>query len=146
MKHLFLDIDGVLNCRKTFQELDCDPWWAAIDPTFVRRLNHIVDQTGCIVVLSSSWRQMLRGRKRTQEILEQHGATFVIADETPMLTEDRGDEILAWMKANGVDKDDVVILDDDSDMGDLADRLVQTSMHTGLTAKLAEEAISLLKA
>ena len=46
-KVIFLDIDGVLNQ---------DNGGAKIEEQFVRRLAHIVEETGAEIVLSSSWR------------------------------------------------------------------------------------------
>lgn len=46
-KVIFLDIDGVLNQ---------DNCGAKIEEQFVRRLAHIVEETGAEIVLSSSWR------------------------------------------------------------------------------------------
>jgi hypothetical protein len=57
----------------------------------------------------------------------------------------RGEEIQQWMGANGVKPEDIAILDDDSDMGDLTPRLVQTTFQYGLLDEHVEWAIRLLK-
>jgi hypothetical protein len=53
MKVIFLDIDGVLNCKKTRNPRQF-PY--VVDKRLLRRFNRLLDRTGAKVVLSSSWR------------------------------------------------------------------------------------------
>lgn len=53
MKVLFLDIDGVANCATTKET--AGPY-IGIDPKLMAKVQRIVDKTGSVVVLSSTWR------------------------------------------------------------------------------------------
>jgi hypothetical protein len=63
--------------------------------------------------------------------------------------EARGQEIQAWLDGApryGIEVESFVILDDDSDMVHLADRLVKTSFETGLLDEHVDRAIAMLVA
>lgn len=130
MKVLFLDIDGVLNNLEAFRN-EKSPTSKVLCSDMISRLNSIVEKSGCVVVLSSSWRMF--GLKTVDTMLKDKGFKFDLVGQTPDTFEARGAEINAWMKKNNVTKENIVILDDDTDMLDLEDRLVKTSMDTGLT-------------
>ena len=53
MKVIFLDIDGVLNCRKTPNPRKL-PY--IVDPKLLKRFKRLVERTGAKVVLASTWR------------------------------------------------------------------------------------------
>ena len=83
MKVLFLDIDGVLNTgrfiaanresdARIFAGRASDEWWLSmIDPTAADRIRRIIIATGCVVVVSSSWRLMM-GLGQLRRILAAH--------------------------------------------------------------------------
>ena len=54
MKVIFLDVDGVLNNRHT-RTRTCEGW-CFVDDFLVARVRKIVDATGAVIVLSSTWR------------------------------------------------------------------------------------------
>ena len=54
MKVIFLDIDGVLNCRSSKSRCGC---YIGIDNDKVKRLRQIVEATGAEIVLCSSWKK-----------------------------------------------------------------------------------------
>lgn len=66
MKVIFLDIDGVMNSAEFYNRKRASSWeWAhmfgkylsySINPDAVSLLNKIIEATGAVVVLSSSWR------------------------------------------------------------------------------------------
>lgn len=141
MKALFLDIDGVLNKRDDFKASPhaCH----VLNSEMVSRLNRIVEKSKCKVVLSSSWRYI--GLDKVDALLKGVGFLFDLHSLTMRDQFDfaRGAEIRGWMKANNVLEEDIVILDDDTDMLDLGDRLVKTSMETGLLDCHVEQALRL---
>lgn len=163
MKIIFLDIDGVMNCRATIVRADritadgtSDGWHEQhIDPEMTARLNTLIERTEAKIVISSSWRALYSTRQ-IREILHRRGFKYpeVIIDSTPRFREgERGDEIEAWM--NGMygrvcmgDRsalvDQIVILDDDSDMASLRSYLIQTSFETGLQDHHVEAACAIL--
>jgi hypothetical protein len=140
MEVLFLDIDGVLNNvhRHTFGGQLATPCCDA--------LNSILDRVPNLkIVISSAWRMW--GTDFMRKHLEKNGikdaATRVI-DITGNEQGIRGYQIQCWLDRNpGVTK--FVILDDESDMGPLLDRLVKTSSYVGLTSTDADKAVDLLK-
>jgi len=136
MKTLFLDVDGVLNTSNLLSSFFISD--KRSDPVCLDRLamvKRIVDSTGCVVVLSSSWR--LTDTLRNRITTEAANAGVKIYDITPDLpTEDRDIEILTWCELNSVKT--YAILDDLS----LPDpNLFQTTMLDGLTNKIADSII-----
>lgn len=125
---LFLDVDGVLNSRKT-TNFHNNLW--PIDPYMAFMVGKIQLDTGCEIVLSSSWRYHPDGVSATRKIVD-------LLDITPKLNAARGEEIQAWLdKHPEVTK--YAILDDDSDM--LPEQLpnfFQTTFDDGLTEDIAK--------
>ena len=155
MKIVFLDIDGVLNSvdwyirRKAMEEqLGAMPRrHREIDPAAVERLNRLLEATGAEVVISSTWRR-LHSLREIEEYLRAcgyHGPRLL--DDTPVLCTLRGLEIQDWLDhaRDDITPDDIVILDDDSDMEHLEDRLVLTRHTTGLLDEHVERAIEMLR-
>lgn len=54
MKTLFLDIDGVLNNHQAYANGYC-----GIDQHCMSNLNYVINQTNCVLVISSAWRYMI---------------------------------------------------------------------------------------
>jgi hypothetical protein len=175
VRFLFLDFDGVLNGRAWYEkrptreafakewnlstemfQLDMPRWGTrSIDPDAVARLNRLVRLSGAAVVVSSTWRTMYPLHK-LQWILNERGFEHMLIGSTPSADNMprkpdgtrlyRGDEIVAWMEIVGTTPDRIVILDDDSDMGALLPRLVNTDHDTGLTDTDVDRALALFEA
>lgn len=123
MKAIFLDIDGVLNNVKHCVEI-CDKllgkeqYWALyravsqlpFDYRCCELLQQLIEKTGAIVVLSSTW----RANKKNIDIIEKF-AGIKIYDRTPILHTIRGEEIERYLN-NHQEISHYVIIDDDSDM------------------------------
>lgn len=149
MKVLFLDVDGVLNSWPTMKEWHANKWGLIhqIGRDLVARVNRIVEETGCKVVLSSIWRHDCRSFPKLEDLsnyFKKFGATFDLFDKTPRdRNEIRGKEIQMWLDENpGVES--IVILDDDGGMGLFIPYWVKTSMETGITDEHVNQAIVLL--
>jgi len=171
-KVLFLDVDGVLNSEATFKEnhlasqkakraADFDKIAHAreffhplghINTTLVGRLNRIVRETGCKIVISSSWR-ILYGVETMRGFLTQRGFEFAdsIIDRTGSNSKDaRGGEIQDWLDAHPEVKNYVILDDDAQDIvGDYTTKthpnnFVHTRWTTGLQDEHAEQAIKIL--
>jgi len=132
MKIIFLDIDGVFNCKTTMQRhrgyIGIDPYLAFI---FAKEF---ID-TDIKIVLSSSWRHAKQG----QEEVRKQVIDFI--DCTPSLPgmTVRGDEIKAWLDAHP-EVEKYAIVDDDSDMlPEQMPNLFQTSWETGITTEIIEK-------
>ena len=153
MKVIFLDIDGVLNSERYRNEWGGDPP-SNVDDTRLPLLLRIVEETGAVIVLSTSWRRhwnsdpALRapGWKAVGDSFDRFGIEFY--DRTPDYEGNNRDcEIRNWLAAHKDEVESFVILDDYGfGWGDLADRLVKTSeqLGRGLMEKHAERAIELL--
>jgi hypothetical protein len=134
-KVLFLDIDGVCNSAE-FMENNRNPnigGALGLDPFAVVLVKMIVQDTGCDVVLSSTWRLNEWSRQQVRnEVVE-----FV--DVTPDLNgKDRGYEIEAWLDAHP-EVTRYAILDDDMDMlVHQAPNFFKTTWKEGLTREIAQ--------
>lgn len=134
--------------------------WAmrSIDPAAVRALNAIVTRSSARVVVSSTWRTMY-SLSQLERMLRYLGFEHHLIGATPESSTVRtrghegriyrGDEITAWLRTMFHDSGEfavsVVILDDDSDMGDLSPRLYQTSHDVGLRATDVDAVVDLLE-
>lgn len=134
-KVLFLDIDGVVNCKETFTKGDLFP----LDKYCAFLVGKIQLDTGCDVVLSSSWRH------HPESVAEVTKRVVAIRDVTGHCCSGiRGVEINNWINKNipYKERDDLryAILDDDSDMLLWQkDHFFQTSfLSGGLTKEIAE--------
>lgn len=149
---LFLDVDGVLNYRACFVP---GGGHLKLCPQAVRRLRAVVEDTGCRVVLSSTWRTMPafiaalwnadafpspHHDWRTIEKPWQTQNGLIIASAT------RGHEIAEWLSRHP-EVTTYAIVDDDSDMlPEQKPFFVQTSFDTGLTDEHAERLVAILTA
>lgn len=135
MKILFLDVDGVLNCRPDYAvRYPGMKSVLLVNQLLVERLQQVLKDTGAQVVLSSTWRKTRGGR----EFLEECG--IPILDVTDCNGPKRGDEIQRWINLHAPMSLDFTyaIVDDDSDMLDhQLPRFVLTEFATGLTEQAA---------
>ncbi len=145
MKVIFLDIDGVLNTTQTFRDIhqefvETGKRRIEIDLNRLSLLKEIVDKTGAVIVLSSSWRNLGKmsngnyiplNEKMTSfiRLLEAYGLS--IYDITPR--DPRGirqNEIDKWLEDKEVEQ--FIVLDDDS--YDLQKFLHKELIKTSFTA------------
>lgn len=144
MKVLFLDIDGVCNSL-AFAQRNGMNLWHKTDPDLVALVRKIIKETGCSVVLSSTWRlypEALAVVKRDvchildcTADMQSGGKWGVVA---------RGVEIQEWLDRHPEVKQ-YAILDDNSDF--LPNQwLFKTSFNNGLTPEIAEAVIAHLNA
>lgn len=121
MKIIFLDVDGVLNCRGT--KARCEGF-TGIDKAKVALLKELVDATNAKIVLSSTWRlgyvksyngyyEMQHSRKYLERKLKAHNLS--IYDVTPdngKMGYRRPEEIYDWLSQRD-DITNIVIMDDE---------------------------------
>lgn len=134
MKVLFLDVDGVINKRDNYNPAN-NPGPYPIDAYCAFLVGRIQLQTGCEVVLSSSWRHHPEGVQNVSKRIVE------LLDVTPYSSGMRGDEIQMWLdKHPGVDK--YAILDDDMDFYVYqAPNYFNTTFEEGLTDEIAQAVI-----
>lgn len=145
MNILFLDIDGVMNCRES-AELSCRYHVFDRGPTLM--LSDILQKTRAHIVISSSWRVM-ETLETLRDVFAHHGFDpECILGVTPRLSYNdphrRGLEIGEWITENAPPNLIYAILDDCTGMGTHMGRLIQTDNHVGLTRADADRVIALL--
>ena len=127
MKVIFLDIDGVLNCKETRNPRKF-PY--IVDERLLRRLLQLCERTGAQVVMSSTWRYDPVG------LLAARHFKIPFTDVIPDLPgEARHKEIVAWLSAHE-DVSRYAVIDDEDDQLDTLP-LFQPSASTGLTEEIA---------
>lgn len=134
MKIIFLDIDGVLNCKRTPNPRKF-PF--VVDPILLQRFRQLLEKTGAQVVLSSNWRFDPAGLFSA----EHYGIPFIAS--TPDLEgEPRCNAILEWLRCHP-DVERFIVIDDEDDELD-ALPLFQPLRSTGLTDEIVEAAADYL--
>ena len=135
MKILFLDIDGVVNCRTTVNRSN---GYIGIDPYMVLLVHRIIEATGCKVVLSSSWRHY-------KDSLEEVKKSFDLLSVTPNIPDlIRGYEIKNWLSVHN-DIENYAILDDNNDMlPEQQDHFFKTTWEDGITQEIVNKVIKYL--
>jgi hypothetical protein len=130
VKIIFLDIDGVLNTRKTLER-----WRGGIgiDTVLAQRFSRLQQATGAGVVLSSTWR-LSRNWRAT---MRQNGVLGVF-DRTPDIqNHSRGEEIQVWLDAH-TDVQVYAVLDDGRDMLPHQPLFRTSFFRGGLTEEIAQ--------
>lgn len=135
MKILFLDIDGVVNNYATMQRFG---GFRGIDPKLAAIVQRIVKETGCSVVLSSTWRLDAKSRAHVRKMVcDFIGVTMDLPHAW------RGEEVRHWLLDNvkQAELQAYAILDDTTDFN--SDQpLFLTSERTGITDEIAEQVIA----
>jgi hypothetical protein len=165
MNVIFLDIDGVLNSRQSIKRKFAHATFCGgkeytdtPDKQLIKRINKIVKVTNAKIVITSTWR-LSNSIFLLSRYLHALGLKGDIIDATPyMPMSDRGLEIEMWLISRrdkvGTPKpmsinlyeniDRFVIIDDDSDMGALADYLVKVDNDIGVSNHNVKQAIKIM--
>jgi hypothetical protein len=125
---IFLDIDGVLNCKRTPNPRKF-PY--VVDPPLLKRFKRVVEQTGAEVVLTSTWRYDPAGL-----FSARHWGIPFSGAVPDMPDKPRRDEILAWLKTREDVRRFAVLDDEDDELDELP--LFQPSRSNGISEKIAE--------
>jgi hypothetical protein len=152
MKGLFLDIDGVLNRFSTEFEDIAHANQQRLEPECVRLLLAVRKQTGCIIILTSTWKDYELDRDKL--ISAGIYRTGIDSQTTPMWqctnaferAFKRGLEVEAWVKnPHNPQLTSYAIIDDhDQFMTYQKPHFVKTVSHVGMTALNAAELMSIL--
>ena len=162
-KVIFLDIDGVLNTKefhsKMTKDAPKDEFGYAFDSTAVANLTHIIEETGAVIVISSSWK--FYGVTRLREMWKLRNLPGRVLDITPNTISDdillnanleemelgvcRGNEIKEWLSKHQGKVSNYVIIDDFDDLlPEQEDHAVITDTLIGITEWDANKAIMIL--
>ncbi len=149
---LFLDIDGVLNDHTWHQPADS----TTIDKPCMDRLNKIIAETGCQIVLSTAWRYMIHNKAMAPigfyQMLRTHGLDkkaeiiglthpdevsrdgYTPADGFAHPQSTRGFQIKNWVEKFGKNRHYVIVDDNDFEISQLhGTAFVQTQSDIGMT-------------
>lgn len=143
IKIIFLDIDGVLNShRSAYAYHSCK-----LDPVAIELINALVEETGALVVISSTWRGQGCDDSKL-EILEEIPGLKLHPDWfTPWIdVMKRGPEIQSWLDSH--DEVIYVIIDDDDDGSHpehQLENLIKVIPEYGLSHYDYEKAVGILK-
>lgn len=162
-KIIFLDIDGVLNTKWWYSQMDRnihkDKYGYAFDPKSVENLKRIVEETGADIVISSSWKCM--GLTQMEDMWNERNLPGRIIGITPNSVSDelllhadidsmelfhiRGEEIKEWLSKHGKRVSNYAIIDDmDNMLPEQQSHFVQTNPEIGITKEDSEKAIEIL--
>jgi hypothetical protein len=149
MKILFLDIDGVCNSRAYLYRLRAKnkkaTLWYGIDPEAAKLVRHIVKETGCKVVLSSTWRMYEDGKAQVRrEVCHFIDCTKDLQRGSKRGIVPRGEEVQDWLRRHP-SVTQYAILDDDSDFLP-TQWLFKTTFEHGITDDIAQAVIDHLNA
>lgn len=157
MKPLFLDFDGVLNAGAYNPDgqryrYGTEAWLLdQLDRDMAARVERICQDTGAVIVLSTSWRNAKLGWRALCNVVRNAGITAPVVGSTPevmlpggVLAAPRDEEIAEWVHWTGVT--DFVVLDDfEMTFPPVRDRAVRTDPVVGITDADAERAIVILR-
>lgn len=151
MKFIFLDVDGVLNCRTTtdiFKDSD-GRRWDGIDIDKMELLKEILDETGANIIVSSTWRlhpEFLEYLEKKLGIYNRRikGYTPTAYRRLGSYSE-RWDEIKKWFEENEKPENYIILDDIDYKMKEyFGDHYFQTNVDIGLTREIADKCIEYL--
>ena len=140
-----MDIDGVINRFKFYEHggLDC-----TFDKDCIDRLSNIVKQTGCVIVISSTWKYSNTLMDTLEEELFPFLPKGCIAGCTPnnVLRPYREEEIQQYLKEHLDIKNYVIVDDYDFELKSFLNggHCVITDAVKGLTEKDANKCIEIL--
>lgn len=151
MSVIFLDVDGVLNCNSS--KTKCQDV-IGIDDDKVERLKRIVDVTGAVIVLVSSWKETWSatdkdGQDEYANYLDNklRRQKLKVLDKTFDREVNRGHGILQWYSHKNVDR--YIVIDDeifpDYSVYGIKNHLVLTDPEVGLTDEDVDKAIEMLE-
>ena len=162
-KVIFLDIDGVLNTKWGYTQMDRntpkDKYGYTFDPRSVANLKKILDETGAEIVISSSWKSL--GFSELEEMWQDRGLPGKLIGITPNSVSDemllnadldhielfhiRGMEIKEWLDYHGKNVSHYVIIDDmDNFLPEQQSHFVQTDPEVGITELNVKKVVCLL--
>jgi len=151
MKIIFVDVDGVLNCKNTTDTVMGDDGrrYDGIDSDKIQLLKEIIDKTDAYIILSSTWRLYDTFTEYLEEKLGDYKVRIKgITPRSKAFTYTyRFREIQNWFNENDTrDIVNYIILDDiDEEMVEtFGDHYFKTDVDIGLTREITDKCIEYL--
>ena len=135
-KIIFLDVDGVLNSInkliKVYNETHRphSGYKYPFDEKCLENLKAMVEETDAYIVITSTWRKDLRGKKRLLEELKDYGLDERVIGYTPIMG--RREEEIKFFISKYPEEIEYVVIDDDMLF---MDNFVKVETKEGLTEK-----------
>lgn len=150
-KIVFLDVDGVLNSDKFYEELlssdegiDCFRE-DILDQRAISRVARIIRDTEAQVVISSSWRWDIQAMSR---LLEQLNTFDIVPIDTTIedmrVNMSRAQEIKLWLDQHPEVENYVVLDDEVMNIPEIGRHHIKTNMSRGLEPNHVEQAKKVL--
>lgn len=148
---IFLDFDGVLNTEQYNAELAIngqsgrDIWGPLFDPRAVANLRLLIEETGAMIVVTSTWRYIhgLMGLKDMWKARSLPGNILAILPCDSLMST-RGEEIAEYLKNHKAAS--YVILDDIDDFDETQiQNVIKVNPVKGLSVKDAQKATAILQ-
>lgn len=153
-KIIFLDIDGVLNSDKYWEEIKpyedkLTEMQREIDSECLNNLKKIVNETKAKIVVTSSWKNTTRKFREFKKYMFENGLSiYDTIQNSPEGGINRGAEIRQWLEEHKDEVDNFIIVDDDifPDYNELEEKLIKTDFYNakGLEIKHVKKAVSML--
>ena len=144
MKVLFLDIDGVLCTHNSDNYSEQDD---KFDDKACKNLKKIIDETGCKLVLTSSWRLYSSYIKLLLSLLKPYGITRLdfLGKAKSLLS--RAQEISEFLSSHK-EITNYIVLDDEQIVSKLipSDKIIYTQAKSGITNEITKKCIKILMA
>ncbi len=151
MNLIFLDVDGVINSVNNLIRVYNEThkpysgYSYPFDSNCLENLKKLVIETNSSLVISSTWRLSPKGRNKLLQELKKYEIDKSVIGYTPFLGSSREDEIKEFLSNfESSVSPNFIILDDDTDMGDLLPFLVKIDRQVGLTKENVQQAIKKL--
>ena len=150
---IFLDFDGVVNTiywKKDANGICCynvmkGGHTELNNQQAIGWLNELYTKVPYDIVITSTWRISM-SVEELQYLLIKSGfrPEIKVIGKTPVLHKERGIEIQQWIDENQF-TGDFVIIDDDSDMGELLPKLIKCDTYIGFTIHDYHKSLKLLQ-
>ena len=147
-KFLFLDIDGVLNCKADFER---ENRWDIIESIKFDRFMRIINQVNPKIIIHSTW----RFHPEAKEIVNKLFASVKITNYIWLESNHKGsyfekaEDISIWLMNNSNGRDDKIAIIDDDFLWEHpcfeSVFHVQTNFNNGLQEEHVQKVIELLK-
>lgn len=135
-KYLFLDIDGVLSLYET------GSGFYSLNKSRLRLLSELIKETGCLIVLTSTWRLDAKALRIFNRKIAYRGLT--VFSQTPHLpNESREVEIRTWLEMYASCAYRYAILDD-LVLNGFDEKFFKTNPRKGLTSEIKDSIVHLL--
>ncbi len=134
--YVFVDIDGVLNNNSAFKLNKNTAFVLSQENLIVYQylIDKLREKYNVVLILSSTWRMYKTGLNKIKKYSKKYNA-LAFDRQTPDSHLYREEEILNYCKKHNINKDSILIIDDEEIKNELSDKQLKTYWDDGLTWK-----------